>query len=134
MTSVRTLFSDKWGDILDRPDNQCVEILWHATTAEMGEEDFRVFLEKYADCVEACGRPGGLIDALQFGMDTSKLTPGWRDENIIPRYNSAGMKKFAFIVPEGMPAIGTAPATEGPANFPTGYYGNRSDALDWLRD
>jgi hypothetical protein len=28
--------------------------------------------------------------------------------------------------------IGTPPAPEGPARFPTGYFGRGQDALDWL--
>jgi hypothetical protein len=30
----------------------------------------------------------------------------WRDVNIIPRYNAAGVRKFAFHMPDGMPMIG----------------------------
>jgi hypothetical protein len=56
----------------------------------------------------------------------------WRDANIVPRYNAAGVKKFAFHMPAGMPAIGTAPSREGPADYPTAYFGRRQDALDWL--
>ena len=61
------------------------------------------------------------------------MSMGWRDEHIIPRYNAAGLKKFAFIMPEGMPAIGAAPEKEGSANFPTAYFGSRNDALAWLK-
>ncbi len=132
MASPKTLYSDNWGEILDRPGDNCVEILWHETTSDMGEADFRGFLKKFADQVEVCGHGGGLIDARQFRMDTSKLTPGWRDQEIIPRYNRAGVKKFAFVVPSGMPVIGAEPKPEGPADFPTGYFGSRSDALGWL--
>lgn len=132
MTTVKALHSDRWGDILDRPHDACVEIRWFDTTSEMSGDAFNTFLETYAGCVEACGRPGGLVDALQFKMDFAKMSVGWRDENIIPRYNAAGMKKFAFIMPSGMPAIGSEPVPEGPANFPTGYFGSRGDALDWL--
>jgi hypothetical protein len=56
----------------------------------------------------------------------------WRNANIVPRYNDAGITKFAFHMPAGMPAIGAPPAPEGPAHFPTGYFGTRSDALAWL--
>lgn len=66
-------------------------------------------------------------------MDMSRISKGWRDENIIPRYDAAGVKKFAFIMPHGMPAIWSAPAPEGPAKFPTGYFGSRAEALDWLK-
>ena len=133
MGSVQVLYSNRWGDILERSGDNCVEIRWHDASSEMTEPDFQHFLEEYAECVEECGLPGGLIDTLQFKMDTSKLSPGWRDENIIPRYNEAGMKKFAFIMPEGMPAVGAEPMPEGPATFPTGYFDKRADALAWLK-
>ena len=131
--AAKTLYSDGWGDIIDRPDDGCVEIRWFDTTAGMDGDDFNAFLATYAGEVEKCGRPGGLIDAVQFRMDMSKMNPGWRDEHIIPRYNAAGLKRFAFIMPAGMPAIGAPPAPEGPAEFPTGYFGSRADALAWLK-
>ena len=56
----------------------------------------------------------------------------WRDENIVPRYEAAGVRKFAFHMPAGMPAIGSDPAPEGVAKYPTGYFGTRRDALAWL--
>ena len=132
MGLATVLYGDRWGDIIDRPEDKCVEIRWFDTTAGMSGEDFNGFLKIYADHVENCGRAGGLIDAVQFAMDMSKIEMGWRDEHIIPRYNAAGLKKFAFVMPAGMPAIGTPPAPEGPADFPTGYFGSRADALSWL--
>lgn len=133
MTAVRIVYGDQWGDILDRPDDGCVEIRWFDTTDTMTGADFNAFLATYAGQVEACGQPGSLVDAVQFKMAAAKMDPGWRDANIIPRYNAAGVKKFAFIMPAGMPAIGAAPAPEGPANFPTAYFARRADALAWLR-
>jgi hypothetical protein len=56
----------------------------------------------------------------------------WRDEHIVPRYNAAGVQKFAFHTPDGMPAVGAPPAAMGPSNFPTAYFARRQDALDWL--
>lgn len=99
----------------------------------MTGDDFNGFLESYAGCVETSGRTAGLVDATQFRMDFSKMSTGCRDENIIPRYNAAGIKKFAFILPPGAPPTQIPPAVEGPANFPTGYFGNRADALARLK-
>ena len=127
------VYSDKWGDIVDRPDDDLVEIRWFDTTAAMDGDDFNAFLDIYADAVERCGRSSGLIDAVQFRMDMAKMSPGWRDEHIIPRYNAAGMTKFAFIMPDGMPAIGKPPAAEGPAGFPTAYFATRAEALAWSK-
>ena len=133
MTTVQVRHSDRWGDILDRPDDACVEIRWFDTTAAMTGGDFNRFLQTYAGVIETCGRPGALVDAVQFRMDMAKMSLGWRDQNIIPRYNAAGVRKFAFLMPEGMPAIGHEPKPEGPANFPTGYFAARATALAWIR-
>ena len=133
MATARIVYHDQWGEIIDRPDDACVEIRWYDTTSAMSGDDFNRFLATYAAQVEACGRPNGLIDGVQFRMDMAKMSAGWRDEHIIPRYNAAGIKKFAFIMPEGMPAIGAAPAPEGPADFPTGYFATRADALGWFK-
>jgi hypothetical protein len=65
-------------------------------------------------------------------MDPVNSNSEWRDANIVPRYNAAGVKRFAFLFPEGMPAIGAPPAVEPPAAYPTGYFGTREDALFWL--
>jgi hypothetical protein len=35
-------------------------------------------------------------------------------------------------MPVGMPMIGAPPANEGPGQFPTGYFGSRRSALEWL--
>lgn len=133
MAEPRLVHSDRWADIIDRPEDDCVEIRWFDTTTHMEAEEFNEFLAAYAGHVEACGRSGGLIDGLQFRMDFAKMDAGWRDRHIIPRYNAAGLKKFAFIMPAGMPAIGAPPAPEGPAEFTTGYFATRAEALAWFK-
>ncbi len=125
--------ADRWGDIIDRPEQDVIEIRWFDTTVAMTGADFNAFLATFAGHVEACGRAGALVDSVQFRMDMALMDAGWRDANIIPRYNAAGVRKFAFLMPLGMPLIGQEPAPEGPAEFPTGYFGTRGDALDWLK-
>jgi len=98
----------------------------------MSGDNFNGFLETFAGCVEAAGRTTCLIDANQFKMDFEKMSTGWRDANIIPRYNAAGVKKFAFVVPAGAPPTLNPLAPEGPAKFPTGYFSDRVDTLGWL--
>lgn len=128
----RVVHSDGWGDIIDRPDENCVEIRWFDASRDMSGDDFNEFLSTFAGHVEALNRSGALVDAVQFKMDMSRMSAAWRDEHIIPRYNRAGLKRFAFLVPDGMPAIGKEPAVEGPADFPTAYFERRADALAWL--
>jgi hypothetical protein len=132
MGAVTHLYEDRWGAVIDRGDSGYVEIRWYDSTDAMSQEDFQRWLAAFAKEVERLRRPGILVDATRFLMDPAKMSGEWRDANIIPHYNAAGVKKFAFLMPEGMPAIGSPPAIEGPANFPTAYFGRRQQALDWL--
>ena len=126
------LHHDRWGEIIDGGNEGYCEIRWFDTTASMDGAAFNTFLSTFAGCVERTGHRTCLVDATAFRMDVSRMDMGWRDANIIPRYNAAGVTRFAFHVPAGMPAIGTAPAVEGPAAFPTGYFETRDAALQWL--
>src|SRR5712692_1336590 len=101
-------------------------------TADMSAHEFQGWLTKFAECVEKCGRSRVLVDSTTFRMSPANMDGPWRDANIIPRYNAAGVAKFAFHMPEGMPMIGKPPARETPGQFPTGYFSSRQAAMDWL--
>lgn len=126
------VYEDRWGEVFDRPSANLVELRWFDTTADMSKDDFQRWLSKFAECVERCGRSGVLVDSTVFRMSPTLMDGPWRDANIIPRYNAAGVKKFAFHMPQGMPMIGEPPANEPPGRFPTGYFGTRREALNWL--
>jgi len=126
------VYEDKFGEVFDRPSADLIELRWFDSTAEMSGHDFQTWLATFAQCVERCGRSRVLVDSTSFRMDPAKMDGPWRDANIIPRYNAAGVAKFAFQMPEGMPMIGTPPAIQEPGRFPTGYFARRQAALDWL--
>ncbi|MFT4626735.1 MAG: hypothetical protein ACI8PZ_005413 [Myxococcota bacterium] len=130
---VRVLHEDRWGAVIDRMTDGYLEIRWFDATSQMSVEDFQGWLTRFAEEVGANRRGGVLVDATRFRMPPENMDAAWRDEHIIPRYNAAGVRGFAFLMPDGMPAIGTPPASEGPAEFPTAYFGRREDALAWLR-
>jgi hypothetical protein len=132
MTDARILQDDRWGAVIDYPTNNIIEIRWYDTTVELDRQSFNNWLSMFAGHVESTRRQGILVDSTSFRMARHEMDSDWRDANIIPRYNSAGVLRFAIHMPEGMPAIGAEPAPEGPANFPTGYFGARQAALAWL--
>ncbi|MGF1464498.1 MAG: hypothetical protein ACFCGT_00060 [Sandaracinaceae bacterium] len=132
MATITCHHEDRWGAILEYPELTLMEIRWYDTTADMSGEDFNAFLATFASTLEKATTPRCLVDGTCFRMDPSRMSMGWRDEHIIPRYNAAGVRKFAFHMPAGMPAIGAPPRAEGPATFPTAYFGAREDALAWL--
>jgi hypothetical protein len=130
--TTTVVHNDRYGAVIDWAEENYIEIRWYDATAEMSGEDFNHWLERFAECVETARRSGVLVDSVQFRMDLNHMDAAWRDANIIPRYNAAGVQKFAFLMPEGMPAIAAQPAPEGPADFPTAYFATRAEALNWL--
>ena len=75
------------------------------------------------------------IDATQFFHDFGEGVLDWRDEHVIPRYNAAGVTRFAFLMPEGTPNTvesGAQSRVEGRATFPTGWFTTREAAYAWL--
>jgi len=132
MSTATHVYEDQWGALIDHGDAGYVEIRWYDSTDAMSRDEFQQWLTAFAKEVQRLRRPGILVDATRFLMDPAKMNSEWRDANIVPHYNAAGVTKFAFLMPEGMPAIGSPPAVEGPAAFPTAYFARRQQALDWL--
>ena len=125
-------FTDEWGEVIDRPEHDIIEIRWFDGTATMSGTEFNDWLSRFAAAVERTGRSRVLVDGLAFAMPPGRMDANWRDANIIPRYNAAGVKRFAFLMPAGMPAIGAPPTKDGPAAYPTAYFGTRGAAMEWL--
>ena len=126
------IYEDRWGEVIDRPSLDLVELRWFDTTEDISKQAFQEWLATFAGCVERCGRRKVLVDNTSFRMSLDHMDGPWRDANIIPRYNAASVTRFAFQMPQGMPMIGATPALEPPGRFPTGYFGSRQAALDWL--
>jgi hypothetical protein len=127
-----TAYEDRWGKIVDHPTDGVLEIRWVDASAGMTSNDFKQWLTQFATDIARLGRKLALVDAVQFRMPPDNMDGAWRDANIIPRYNEAGVLRFAFVMPSKMPLIDTPPAPEGPAAFPTAYFGTRADAFAWL--
>ena len=106
MPDAQIVYADEWGEVIDRPGDDYVEIRWYDSTAAMSQPQFQDWLSSFAGAVETARRAGVLVDATSFAMGGAAMDDGWRYENIIPRYNAAGVKRFAFHMPDGMPAIG----------------------------
>ncbi len=107
-----------------------LKLTWKAATAAMTEGDFKESLLSFAAEVERHASPLLLVDVRQFHFAMTGALAEWRINTISPRYNRAGVRKFAFLLPEGsqMPS--------GPARgeeFDTQVFGREEDALEWLR-
>ena len=125
------IYRDTFGVITYDDVKGILELQWLEGTASMSDDDFMRWLELFAGFGEQYRCPFMIIDVKQFRHRPGAHIGPWRDEHIIPRYNKAGVKKFAFLVPSGV-APGTDPAPEGPAVFPTGYFDSRARIEEWF--
>lgn len=125
------VYQDRFGAIFYDVAKQILELRWFAETENMTDDGFKEWLGRYASAAEQHHVPFALIDTQLFKHHPPADFMPWRDEHIIPQYNRAGIKKFAFLLAEGS-APNTEPAPEGPALFPTGYFDSRERIERWF--
>jgi hypothetical protein len=133
----RELYSDIYGGITHDEDAQVLVLEWSEATTNMTDDDFKESMSRYAKLAEEVRPANLLVDVTKFKHSPGADVGAWRDQEIIPRYNSAGVKKFAFVIPSGSPGTveaGTPPAPEPPGRFPTAYFDNRNNALNWFHE
>jgi hypothetical protein len=134
--SEETVAKDQWGEIVFYDEWNSLELRWLPSTAEATDAHLKTTMEVFAQ--EAVSRhPRTLIvDTTEFRHAWGDGMMQWRDAKIVPLYNAAGVAKFAFIASPGYPGptveAGAAPAPEGPAKFPTGWFKTREAAYQWL--
>ena len=124
------LYHDRFGAISYDDTMKILELRWFAETENMTDDDYMRWLERYAAATEQYHAPFTLIDTREFKHHPGAHTGPWREEHIIPQYNRAGVKKFAFLLPAGT-APKTEPMPEGAARFPTGYFDSREQIEQW---
>jgi hypothetical protein len=126
-----------WGVVVNHEQWRTLELTWLPSTSEMSDEAFKQTLELFAAEGERVKPSYMIIDATKFRHELGDGVLEWRDREIVPRYNSAAVKKFAFLWPEGTPGTvesGGTPKPDGPANFPTGWFTGRERAYQWLTE
>lgn len=64
-------------------------------------DEFKLALEQLAEHVREKAATGTLVDVGTFHFAPTAELDLWRREQIIPKYNSAGLKRFAYLLPSG---------------------------------
>lgn len=126
--------ANEWGEIIHHEDDGILELRW--LPVKMTDAAFKATLALFVWQAETVRPRFLLIDATEFRHQFGANVMQWRDDAIIPRYGAAGVRKFAFHVPAGSPntiEAGGQERVDGPAVFPTAWFGERQHALDWLR-
>jgi hypothetical protein len=111
--------------------SRTVELEWKEATAAMSADDFKSALQHLAAHISEQGADATLVDVRRFRFRMTPELDGWRLEHIIPAYNEAGLARFAYLLPPGVPY---RPSAGGDAaRFETGYFERIDEARDWLR-
>ena len=114
--------------------SKILKFLWTEKTADMKGEDFKEALTLYAGYAEEYEAPRLMIDVRAFKFNMTSELGTWRDEVISPRYNMAGVKKFAYVVPEGSPMASSGEQSPKHETFITQYFDSEEKAQEWLLD
>lgn len=133
---AREVASNAWAQFIHHDTEQLLELRWLESTATMSDDDFKASLAVLAREAERLRTPYLLVDATRFRHKPGPGVMEWRDAHIIPQYNRAGVVRFAFLIPAGAPGTmegGGKPVVEKGAAFATAWFGDRQNAMAWLR-
>ena len=130
--------STEYGVIILHDEWNTLELKWLPSTKDATEAEARDTMALFAAETEKLKPRFLIVDTTEFSHRWADDMMAWRDKEIIPHYNAGGPAKFAFITGEGVPfptvESGAAPAPEGPATFPTGWFASRDRANQWLAE
>jgi hypothetical protein len=131
---ARDVARNEWGIVVHHADRNVLELRW--LPVAMTDAAFKTTLALLALEAEKVRPRAILIDATQFRHQFGPGVMDWRDACITPRYAAAGVRRFAFHLPEGAPHVmekgGTEQYDGSSAVFPTAWFSQRQNALDWL--
>ena len=114
-------------------DGNTLDLQWKIATEEMKTADFKAALYTYAGFAIEYRTPGLLvrIHDFRFNEAMSEEMTRWRDQQIFPKYNGAGVVKFAFLgSKEQLPP--QDPPQSALANFQTRFFADLNTAATWL--
>jgi hypothetical protein len=127
---------DQWGQLVFYDEWNSLELRWLPSTAAATDAEVKSTMELFAQEALARKPTTLIVDTTDFRHQWGEGMMQWRDAQIIPRYNQAGVRKFAFIASPTYPGptveAGAAPAPDGPASFPTAWFKSRQAAYEWL--
>ena len=131
--SATQIHDAKFLKILWDEKTRLIGIDWKETTAEMTDEQFKAELTLFASHVEQQKARGILVDVGRFRHRMAPEVQQWRVKNISCRYDAAGVKRFAFLFPEGAQVPPMMNQSSAGEDFVTRAFTNREEALAWLK-
>ena len=110
---------------------------WKPETATMTDNDFKEALSNFAGYAFEMKTPNMVVDVRQFapetGVPSGEVMGPWRMEVVVPRYNAAGVRKFAYIRNSegGGPPV-SEPVRHDGEMFETAVFDSEEKMAAWL--
>lgn len=126
------LHEDEYLQILWDEQKRIISIDWKEATSRMTDEDFKRELTLFAKQVEDKRAPRILIDVSKFHHRPGAEVGEWRLKNISPRYNAAGVQRFAFLLSKDSQVPPMANQSSEGERFLTQSFNRYEQATAWL--
>ncbi len=108
---------------------------WLATTESIDMDAFKEALQVYSDKAVENGIRACRVDLRNFrGQPSAEIEP-WRRREIIPKYNQAGVTRFAYLMlPDAeLPPMSTGGDDNAAGEqFDTRFFSSEQDCMAWL--
>ncbi len=129
---MELLYEDRFLHIQWDENARIIRLDWQEATSAMNDDDFKNALALFAGHVEEKKARGILVDVRDFRHKMGPDVHPWRLANISPRYNAAGVQRFAFLVPEGVQAPPAMNQSGEGERFITRAFSGKEHAFAWL--
>ena len=126
------LHKDRFSTIAHIPGHAAIELIWTTETAAMNNQDFKDALELFVGYAAEHSAPNLLVDLRPFRHNMTPELGKWRDEVIAPKYNAAGVKKFAYLI--GSVDSANRPSQNAGEDFVTGYFESTESGRSWFSE
>ena len=132
VTKAAQLHEDKFFKIFWDESTRIISIAWKEATSAMTDEEFKAELTLFAGHVEQKKARGILVEVSGFRHKPGPDIQPWRVKNISNRYYAAGVRRFAFLFPDGAQIPPMMNQSSPGENFLTQAFTNRQQAVMWL--
>lgn len=130
---MTTIYENDYMRLDHVEEHKVLELIWKPATESMSDSDFKAALYLFA-CWAIEYKVNYLlvrIHDFQFANAMSEELTEWRDRQIFPRYNKAGVLKFAFLGnADQLPP--SDPPQSPHANFPTRFFSEMETLKEWF--
>lgn len=128
------LYTSKFSDVF--ANENMMEIHWKPESSELNEDSFKEEISAFANSSGQSNPSSIFVNAIEYGFSITIELQNWHDENIIPQYTKAGVRKMAFILPQDLVTQLSIEQTfdenQAKSRIQVQYFSDELEAKSWL--